>query len=355
MLESAQFALTDIAPDAFELIVADSTGTPAGAYTGIISLLSRGAELILGPLLSPSVAAAAPVAQSHSINLITFTTDRSQARPGIYVMGFLPRAEIERITSYLSSQGIRRLGLFAPNNTYGRVIHEELRRAAGLYGALVTAVGFYDPKSRNYAESVRSFAANRTALPPLPNPNTTTPLPLPGDESRKPTRVLPQFDFDAVILPASGNPLREIAALLSYHDVTPDIVRFIGTGLWDEEGIGAEPSLNGGWYVAPDPKNRRRFQSRFQSMFGSLPPRLATLSYDATALAIALAATPNATASTHFTRAAITSSDGFLGLDGAFRFLPDGVIERRLAILAAGADKPTIVDPPVQTFQILAN
>ena len=355
MLEAAQFALTDIAPDAFELIVADSAGTPTGAYAGMISLLSRGAELILGPLLSPSVAAVAPIAQSHSVNLITFTTDRSQARPGIYVMGFLPRAEIERITSYLSSKGIRRLGLFAPNNTYGRVIHDELRRAAGLYGALVTAVGFYNPQSRNYAESVRAFAANRAALPPPPKLNPAGSLPLPDDETRKPTRILPQFDFDAVILPESGNSLREIAALLSYHDVTPDVVRFVGTGLWDEEGIGAEPSLNGGWYVAPDPKNRRRFQARFQAMFGSPPPRLATLSYDATALAIALAATPNVPESKHFTRAAITSSDGFLGLDGAFRFLPDGVIERRLAILAAGADQSSIVDPPVQTFQILAN
>ena len=79
------------------------------------------------------------------------------------------------------------------------------------------------------------------------------------------------------------------------------------------------------------------------------PARLATLAYDATAIA-ALFAKPGSV-----DVAALTSPQGFAGRDGVFRFLADGVTERGLAIEQVTTGNPQIVNEAPTTFQQATN
>ena len=121
----------------------------------------------------------------------------------------------------------------------------------------------------------------------------------------------------------------------------------LGTGQWDTEGVGAEPALLGGWYAAPSPASRQRFISRFEGVYGYRPPRLATLAYDAAALAAVLArggdARPYATD-------ALTLTSGYAGRDGIFRFSTDGVAERGLAVLQVRQRGVEVIDPAPSSF-----
>ena len=62
----------------------------------------------------------------------------------------------------------------------------------------------------------------------------------------------------------------------------------------------------------------------------SAPTRTATLSYDAVSLAAALVRTQG---SQRFSESVLTNASGFAGADGVFRFRPDGLNERGLAVL----------------------
>ena len=104
----------------------------------------------------------------------------------------------------------------------------------------------------------------------------------------------------------------------------------LGTGQWDESGVGAEPALIGGWFAAPPPSERADFEKRYERAYGRKPPRLATLVYDATALAAVLA---QAEGGPDFSVEALTDPNGFAGRDGIFRLVPEGVTERGLAVL----------------------
>ena len=96
-------------------------------------------------------------------------------------------------------------------------------------------------------------------------------------------------DFQAVVLPEGGKRLLSVAPLLAYFDVDPREVRFLGTASWEDLKPGSEPSLRGGWFTAPSPELWLSFRTRYQETFGAEPPRLASLAYDATALAAVLA------------------------------------------------------------------
>jgi len=80
-------------------------------------------------------------------------------------------------------------------------------------------------------------------------------------------------------------------------------------------------------------------------------PRIATLSYDATALAASLARNGADNNMRPFDRTTILNPNGFAGLDGIFRFRQNGLAERGLAVLEFQNGKITVRDPAPATFQ----
>ena len=93
--------------------------------------------------------------------------------------------------------------------------------------------------------------------------------------------------------------------------------------------LGAEPALIGAWFAGQPEEERDRFGARFKNAFGRAPPRLATLAYDATALAVVLAQGADGP---DYSIPALTDRNGFLGVDGIFRLLPEGIAERAFTI-----------------------
>ena len=87
--------------------------------------------------------------------------------------------------------------------------------------------------------------------------------------------------------------------------------------------LSREPALIGGWFAAPAPSARTAFERRFNEVYGHPPPRLATLAYDAVALAALLA---SGEGEADFSADSVTDPSGFAGVDGIFRLRRDGTV-----------------------------
>ncbi|MGF1595288.1 MAG: penicillin-binding protein activator [Kiloniellaceae bacterium] len=339
LLNAAQLALFDLGGERFTLVIRDTRGTPEGAAAAAEAALAEGASLILGPLFSTSAEAAKPVVDSAGVPMITFSNNNAIAGPSTFVMGVTPRIQVDRVIDYAVSQGLRRFAVLAPENAYGSIVVESLREAVFRNGVELSRAVFFDPQStdvsaevqlladynrrRGAAESQRRDLAGRSdeaaqrALQRLQGVETMGTLP-----------------FDAILLPSSGQQLLSVAPLLAYYDVDPSEVRFLGTSLWEDPNLLSEPTLQGGWFPAPPPGLWSSFQQRYRESFGDTPPRVASLAYDAVALAAVLEQRGAAQgAFLPYTPEAIAQSLGFAGIDGIFRFLPDGRVQRGLAVL----------------------
>jgi len=157
------------------------------------------------------------------------------------------------------------------------------------------------------------------------------------------------LDFDTLLLPLGSEGLRSLVTLLDSNGITQPEVKFIGTGLWDDAKLTSDPALFGGWFAAPDPALRADFEKRFSENFGEPPLRLSSLAYDATALAAVLARSSYGDASP-YTRETLTNPRGFAGIDGIFRFRPDGLSERGLAMLEIQSGRTRVIDPAPTAF-----
>jgi hypothetical protein len=138
--------------------------------------------------------------------------------------------------------------------------------------------------------------------------------------------------FDALLLPDDGARLRRAGeqwrTQAAAQAVDPARVTLLGTMIWDDSRPGDQPALAGAWYAAAPATGFSDFSRRYNKAFGAAPPRLASLAYDAAALAMVLArANPH-----DFSVGLLTNPQGFAGIDGLFRLRPDGTIERAYAI-----------------------
>jgi branched-chain amino acid transport system substrate-binding protein len=234
-------------------------------------------------------------------------------------MGFLPEAEVRRVVGYASRKGVRQYGILAQRSPYGdlaaRAMDEAVRRNGGTLR--VETVPPDDPAA--FARGAQSLAGSG--------------------------------QLEAVMIPMFGDSLKTAAAALSSNGVDRARTRYLGTAQWEQTPLFTEPALTGAWIAAVAPQNRQEFETRYASTYGRPAPRLATLAYDATALAAALSMQPGGA---RYDAASLTSPRGFTGADGYFRFAADGTAERGLAVLEVTPNGLRVIDPaPTRAEELL--
>lgn len=341
MLNASQLALFDMAGEGFELRPYDTRGTPEGAEQAAREAIANQAKLIIGPLRGVSTLAVAPVAAEAGVPVVSFSNDQNAARSGAFIMGFTPNAEVERVVGFAHERGVRRFAVVAPATGYGDLVVDAMHASAGNLGAEVTRVERFDPTTSDFSEVIRSLSGSH---------GETEVTPESASPEATPEVIVSAQDFDAVMIAEADQRLRAIAAYLPAYGLDAGHVRLLGTGTWDEPNIGNEPGLVGAWFAAAPRSARTQFLREYQTNYGSRPPRLASLAYDATAMAVVLARTMGPHG---FDAALLTAPNGFLGADGLFRFNEDGVVERGLAVLEVTPGGTSVVGPAPRTFQIL--
>src|SRR5262249_22365684 len=316
MKNAAELALAEFQNPDLQLLVKDDAGTTQGAQQAVQQALDEGAEIILGPLFAHSVGVAGQTARARGVPVIAFSTDSNVASRGVYLLSFLPESDVERIVDYSVAQGKRSYAALIPDNAYGSVIEAAVKQVTARKGARVLALERYSQDRQRMPQPVRLVAQ---AAGPV----------------------------DAVFIPDGGDDVPAVAQMLAANNVRR--VQFLGTGLWDDPRIYADGNLQGGLFAAPDINTGgfRNFAGRYRSRFGNDPVRTATLAYDAVALVAALARTQGPQ---RFSDQVLTNPSGFAGIDGVFRFRPDGTNERGLAVLRVASGGPQVASPAPRAF-----
>ena len=354
MLRAAQMAIFDIADTRLTLLPYDTAGQPDEARQAAQAALADGVQLILGPVFSAAVRAVGQEVAGSQINVLAFSTDRVVGGDGVYLLGFVPRNEVNRVVSYALSQNYQRIAALVPDSPYGLRVAGALEALVPKLGGTVTRIMRYDPVSDDYATLVRRFAdydRRRAALQERKDALSAQLSVQDDDATRAALKELETLEtwgelpFDAVLLPEGGARLKALAPLLAFYDVDPKVVRFLGTAQWDDASLGSEPALVGGWYAAAPIEKRADFVKRFETLFGQPPPHLSDIAYDAVALAAVLARRYG-----HYSTSSLTAPHGFSGVDGIFRLRTDGLVQRGLAVLEVRRKNPKVKSPAPRSF-----
>lgn len=401
LLEGAQMALFDVGNQEFRLLPFDTGGTVAGAEAAARDAIRQGARLIVGPLLADNVAAITPIADSARVRVVAFSNSSRVAGGPVLLAGYTPEAQVAAIVRHAVAEGRRTFAILAPSNDYGNVtvdalraaveaeaarLSEELAAAPSLEGSTLDtptlepeasetpnaapsiekpllpkfgSVTFYDPANLDFAEPIRALSAYDRRAQALERQRAA--LRAKGDQAaRQALKRLDVLDtwgdppFDALLLPVlDAQTLRILSAQLAFHDVDQPAVMLLGLRRWDGfTDLTAEPGLIGSRYPASRSIHKPSFSQRFATYYGYAPSDLSALAYDVTAIAAALAG--DGRVPPRYDAATLTDPQGFLGIEGLFRFTEDGTTDRGYAIIEVRREGTEVVSPAPTSFPDIA-
>jgi ABC-type branched-subunit amino acid transport system substrate-binding protein len=310
---AANLALLDSGGQRIRITIYDTA--KAGAVAAANEALADGSGLFLGPLLADDAKAVAPLARRARVPVIAFSNDTSVAGNGVYLLGFTPDQSIDRVVEFARGRGVERFGALVPHGVYGQ-------RASA---AVIAAVEQHGGRMVGMQEYERSAAGVKAAI----------------------AKLQAQGAYDAILIADSGHNAGSAATLVRAGPAKT--ARILGTELWAAESdLTQLASLRGAWFASASDTMFDKLRSSYRARYGRQPYRLASLGYDAVALAVRIAADwPIGRA---FPQRALLDPGGFAGVDGPFRFTRNGVAERSLQVQQVDAAGLTVVSAAPKGF-----
>lgn len=315
MLAGIELAMFENGGGDFLIMPKDTAGRSSTAEARADEALKEGADIILGPLFATEVTPVKDAAGRKQIPVVAFSNDRTVAGGGAYLASVMPEEEVVRIMGYAASRGTRTFAFLGPDTAYGKQVEAAMRAEAANNGWTVLGSGFYDPSKSASTEVARIaglIKAERSQV--------------------------------GLLIPERGTKLLAVAPLLVVNGVDPGRTRFLGTSYWDDSSIWREPALTGAQFATVDPDNLQTFRDTYKRIYGRAPTDLAAAAYDAAALAITLAAEEN------IKHGGVTDPEGFMGVNGLFRFRLDGTSQRGLAVKQIGGSGASVIEDGVTRF-----
>lgn len=289
------------------------TGTDAGAAAA--RAIADGNQLVLGPVLTEEVEQVARKTRPARLPIISFANDEGVARSDVFVMGSLPGQSVRRTVTYARSLGIRSFGALVPRGDYGQRASSALMAAAREGGGSVVAMEPYDRSNTSVISAAR--------------------------------RLREKADMGAILIADSARIAMLAAPELKAQGNAK--TRLLGTELWaGESALMKAPALKGALFASVPDGRFRQFSASYKARFGAPPHRVATLGYDAVLLTLRVAREWPVGRPFPVTR--LLDHNGFLGLDGPFRFGANGIVERALEVREIRGGTVTIASPAPDRF-----
>ncbi len=300
LLNAAQMSVMEVGGDDFTLMPLDTQGTADGARTAAQKAMNHGAQIIIGPVFTPEVEAVKPVAQSRFLPLLALSNNSALAGTNAYVLGLTPADQAARLQTYAAAKGLAPAVVLAPTSAYGNA----------------------------FVDGTNGLTVYRYS--------TDADLPAALD------KLAASGPVKAILLAESGPFLQPVLDGLKSHKL--EGVQLLGPALW-AQSTNQSVLPAGALYTDLDKSERTAFTARYAQNFATAPAPIASLAYDATAMAAVLARQ-----NMPYTADNLTSNQGFTGTDGLLRLNRDGSSTRGWTLYRTTPTGPEVADPAPARF-----
>ncbi len=270
---------------------------------------------------------------THEVIFFSYSSKSSLAKDCVYLINFFPQNELSQLMLYLNDDA--KVALLYPENEYGYLINSLIDDIIFESSAILVNRSSYKEELSNVRESIKELGKYDLRKYEL-NRQKQILSSKKDEKSKKRLKKLERFkttsdyDFTHILIADYGLNLLQVAPLLPYYDIDPNIVQFMGTGVIDDKTFFYEPSLQGAIFPGIPETRRINIINNYMDIYDDEFLRISTLPYDLIGLinfiyakkyklgdVIKLLNNPN---------------KRFDGIDGNFYF-KDNMIERDLNIL----------------------
>ncbi len=270
---------------------------------------------------------------NDGVLFFSFSSNKLLANDCIFLLNFFPHNEIETIFDFLPENS--KVAVVYPQNSYGYKINQIADVVSEKSNSIIINRASYKENLEDVRSSIKELGKYELRKMELNRQKKI--LSLNKDEhSKQRLKKLERFtttndyDFTHVLIADYGIRLLQVAPLLAYYDIDPNIVGFIGTGAWDDTIFFNEPKLQNAIFPGVEYKKRQKLIDDYFAIYDEDLMRISTLPYDLVGL-LSYLIKKNYNLKEFYN---LINDNNFIfdGVDGNFYF-KDNLIERELKIL----------------------
>ena len=289
-------------------------------------------KIFIGPLSTSDTKILNKYCNKGAI-FFSFSSNKDLAKDCVYLVNFFPENEIRTVFDYFPNNS--KIAFLYPENSYGFGINKIIDHIANQSDSVIVNRASYSEDLSNAPEAIKELGKYELRKYELNRQKKILANKKDADSKKRLIKLerfqtTQNLDFTHVIIADYGLRLLQVAPLLPYYDIDPNIVEFVGTGAWDDEVFYDEPSLDGSIYPGIEFVKRKKLFEEYYNLYNENLLRISTLPYDIVGL-ISFIIDNNYNLSS-FYDLLNKSNTKFSGIDGSFSFL-NNIIERDLEIL----------------------
>ncbi len=298
----------------------------------IISQSSEEGKIFIGPIDSENTRSIKKFCDKKVV-FFSFSSEEELAADCIYLFNFFPRNELTVLFNSLNADS--KIALLYPENNYGYLINSIIDDIVNQSDAILINRASYKNDLSNVRDAIKELGKYELRKYEL-NRQKQILISKKDDQSKKRLKKLEKFkttsdyDFTHVLIADYGLNLLQVAPLLPYYDIDPNIVQFLGTGVIDDKNFFFEPSLQGAIFPGIEINKRIDLIEQYLKIYDENLLRISTLSYDLVGLLDFIYS--NNMSFNNLQDLLNNTQIKFDGIDGEF-FFQNNIIQRNLDIL----------------------
>ncbi len=327
-----------------EIVVFDSTDDPKKAKEVFRKIIEQKIKIVIGPLFSNIIPEIADLKIDDDMIIFSISNNSKMANKNndkisIFITAITPEAQFEKLLSFANANNNKDIILLTPDNESGAMINNIIVKIAETYDLNVFSNKKYQPNLVDIDSKINAIIAD-------------------NNNFNKKNYIKNNRDAKLVIIIDSPKNTAKIVSKINSYKLKENL-QIVGNIQLDDFETLNYPELIGVWFSAPDPKRFNDFEAKYQKYYHKFPPRIASVTSDLiTAIAIIKQEknlqsqiVPNYDKNITIDDFINYKNIYFPGIDGSFRFLPNGLVKRNLSILQVKKGKFEAISGNISDFR----
>ena len=325
--DAAFLAKEDLGDNLLEINTYDTYGLTQKGVLAYNLALEEKNEIIIGPFLSSVTTEISNQFPFNTLNILSLSDDPTIVGRKIFILGDTVVNRASNLIQYAINDNNYRFALIGPVGDNNDLINSLISNKILMRGGVITFSSYYS----NDISAISDLAQ---------------------DVKNK----IIQTKTDIIIF--TGEPDKRMSYLAAeLADITVNKInkgiQIMGLTHWENSAsILSEPALQKAWFTMPDQRFRSFYEDKFIKKFGYIPHPKSNLAYDAVASLGVIHKNLNNDRNDYFDKFnGLFNRNGFIGIDGIFRFNNDRIAEKELSIIQLISGKPKMLKQAKNQFQ----
>ena len=325
--DAAFLAKEDLANNLLEIRTYDTYGNTRKGILAYNVALEEKNEIIIGPYLSTVTKEISYQIPFNSLNILSLSDDPTIVGRKIFILGDTVVNRANNLIQYAINNKKYRFAVIGPVKDDNNKILSLISNKILMHRGTITFSSYYS----NDVSAISDLAQD------IKN------------------RII-QTNTDVIIF--TGEPDKRMSHLAAeLADITVNKkdkgIQIMGLTHWENSAsILSEPALQKAWFTMPDQRFRSFYENKFIKKFGYIPHPKSNLAYDAVASLGVIHKNFNNNKNDYFDKFnGLFNRNGFIGIDGIFRFNNDRIAEKELSIIQLISGKPNMLKQAKSQFQ----